>query len=182
MPGKEFPSYWLENVEKPIISAIAAIGQNRELGKNGKIPWHIPEDFAYFKKITSGHPVIMGRKTFESIGKPLSDRTNIIVTRNTDFKAAGCIVVDSIEKAIEEAGKHPAFSAGKDQEEIFVIGGGEIYKQAMPYIDKLYLTVVKGSFEADTFFPDYSEFDKVLKREDMDNGKHQFSFLEIIRQ
>ena len=154
------------NMPTTIVSAIAAIGENRELGLNGKIPWHIPEDFKHFKKITTGHPVIMGRKTFESIGKPLPGRTNIIITRNTDFKAAGCIVVDSIKKAIEEAKKY-------NQEEIFVIGGGEIYKQALPYIDKLYLTVVKGSFEADAYFPDYSNFKLIEKQEiDAPSGHH----------
>lgn len=175
-------------MNSPIISIIAAIGENRELGQNGKIPWHIPEDFAHFKKITTGHPVIMGRKTFESIGKPLPGRTNIIITRNTGYQAADCIVVDSIEKAIEEAKKHPASSrlsggqaAGKDQEEIFVIGGGEIYKQAMPYIDKLYLTVVKGSFVADTFFPDYKEFSQIIKQTESKFENYEVSYLELTR-
>lgn len=161
-------------MSKPIISAIAAIGEKRELGENGKIPWHIPEDFNHFKIITTGHPVIMGRKTFESIGKPLLNRTNIIITRNKDFRAEDCLVVDSIEKAIEEAKKY-------DDKEIFIIGGGEIYKQALPFIDKLYLTVVKGNFLADAFFPDYSDFKQIVKHQDFDNGQYQFSFLEIIR-
>ena len=161
-------------MKKPIVSIIAAIGENRELGSNGKIPWHIPEDFAHFKKITTRHPVIMGRKTFESIGKPLPGRTNIIITRNADYKAEGCIVVDSIERAIEEAKKY-------DQEEIFVIGGGQIYEQAMPLADKLYLTVVEGQFEADTFFSEYSEFSRVLSQKTVDNGKYKFTFFELTK-
>ena len=91
---------------KPTISAIAAIGKNRELGKNDKLIWRIPEDMKHFIALTTGHPVIMGRKTFESIGKPLPGRTNIVITRNQDYQALGCIVVQTIEDAIAEAGKH----------------------------------------------------------------------------
>ncbi len=157
-----------------IISAIAAIGENRELGKNNRLLWHIPEDLKRFKVLTLGHPIIMGRKTYESIGRPLPQRINIIITRNPDFKAQGCIVVGSIEEAIAKAKEH-------DQKEIFIIGGGEIYKQALPLIDKLYLTVVKGSFEADVFFPDYSEFSKIIKQENGKFENYAISYIELTR-
>ncbi|OGD62865.1 hypothetical protein A2160_05770 [Candidatus Beckwithbacteria bacterium RBG_13_42_9] len=142
-------------MSQPIISLIAAISENRALGKNNKLLWRLPEDLQRFKKLTSGHPVIMGRKTFESIGRPLPNRINIIVSRNKDLKINGCLVVSSVKEAIQ-LGKE------KDGQEIFVIGGGQIYAEALPFADKLYLTIVKGNFAADTFFPDYSAFKKVV--------------------
>lgn len=157
-----------------IISAVAAIGENRELGKNNQLLWRIPEDLKRFRAITRGHPIIMGRKTFESIGRPLPRRTNIIITRNADFKAEGCIIVGSVEEAIAKAKEF-------DNEEIFIIGGGEIYKQAMPMIDKLYLTVVKGSKEADVFFPDYSEFSRVIKEENSQFENYKVLYIELTR-
>lgn len=157
-----------------IISAIAAIGQNRELGKNNQLLWRIPEDLKRFRAITAGHPIIMGRKTYESIGHPLPNRTNIIITRNQDFKAEGCVVVGSVEEAIAKAKE-------LDQQEIFIIGGGEIYKQAMPMIDKLYLTVVKGSKEADTYFPEYGEFSNIVKQSSSTFENHQVMYLELTR-
>lgn len=143
---------------KPTISIIAAIGKNRELGKNGELIWRIPEDMRHFKEVTNGHPVIMGRKTFESIGKPLPGRNNIIITRNVDYAAPGCIIVQSIEKAIKEAKK-------RNQEEIFIIGGGEIYKLAMPLTDRLYLTIVDASADADTYFPSFDDFLLIERKE-----------------
>ncbi|MBI4990769.1 dihydrofolate reductase [Candidatus Gottesmanbacteria bacterium] len=156
----------------PQISIIAAIGSNRELGKDNKLLWHIPEDFVRFKKITSGHPVIMGRTTYESIGKPLPGRLNIIVTRNKDYKVEGCAVVNSLEEAIEKAKE-------KDNDEIFIIGGGQIYEQGIKYADKLYLTIVKGTFAADTFFPDYSRFKKVVFRKESQYQQYHCTFLEL---
>ncbi|KKQ28677.1 MAG: hypothetical protein A3H17_02250 [Candidatus Levybacteria bacterium RIFCSPLOWO2_12_FULL_37_14] len=144
------------------ISAIAAIGKNRELGKDNKLLWHIQEDLQRFREITKGHPVIMGRKTWESLPvKPLPNRTNIVVTRNPSFSfARGGLakLAGALEEAIEIAKKE------KGSEEIFIIGGGQIYKQAMEkeLVDKLYLTVINASADADTFFPDYSGFKKVM--------------------
>jgi len=155
---------------KPRISIIAAIGKNRELGKGNKLLWHIPGDLPRFKKLTTGHPIIMGRKTFESIGRPLPNRTNIVVTRDADYKAEGTVVVDSIEKAIETA-------KSKDEEEIFVIGGGQIYQQALPFADRLYLTVVDVQADADTFFPDYSEFKKVISEEKKEEENLKFKYI-----
>lgn len=162
------------STRKPIISAIAAIGENRELGKDNQLLWRIPEDLKRFRELTAGHPIIMGRKTYESIGRPLPQRTNIIITRNQDFKAEGCIVIGSVEEAIAKAKE-------VDQQEIFIIGGGEIYKQAMPLIDKLYLTVVKGNKEADVFFPDYSEFSHIVKQENSSFNNLVFFYLELTR-
>ncbi len=160
-------------MNKPIISIIAAIGENRELGKDNKLLWHIPEDFVRFKQITLGHPVIMGRTTYESIGKPLPRRTNIVITRNKDYKADGCIIMNSLEEAIEAAMK-------KDNKEIFIIGGGQIYQEGMKYADKLYLTLVKGEFVADTFFPDYSKFRKVVYKQEGQDKKYKYTFLELV--
>ena len=159
---------------KPTISAIAAIGKNRELGFRGKLPWHVPEDLKHFKETTLGRPVIMGRKTFESLGikKPLPGRLNIVITRNPDYAAEGALVVSSIEDAIAEARKH-------DQEEIFIIGGAEIFKLAMHLIDRLYLTVIGGEFEADTFFPEYGEFGRVVGKRELDTDEYHVTFLEL---
>lgn len=162
-----------------IISAIAAIGANRELGKNNQLLWRIPEDLKRFRELTAGHPVIMGRKTYESIGRALPGRTNIIITRQADYKAQGCIVVGSVEEAIAKAKEYSASSAGKDQEEIFIIGGGQVYQEAMPWVDKLYLTIVAATAEADVFFPDYSEFSKVVKQEAGAGGGCKLTFLEL---
>ena len=155
-----------------IISIIAAIGENRELGKDNKLLWKISEDLKRFKKITFGHPVIMGRKTFKSLKKPLPGRTNIIVTRNKKYKAKGCIICHSLIKAMKIAQK-------KDKNEAFIIGGGQIYKQTIDLVDKLYLTIVKGKFKADTYFPDYSQFKKVIKEEKKKSEGYEYKFLEL---
>lgn len=160
---------------KPLISIIAAIGSNRELGKNNKLLWHIPEDFRRFKDITSHHPVIMGRTTFQSIGKPLPGRFNIVVTRDTGFRAGGCIITHSLEEALKIAKE-------KDKDEIFIIGGGQIYEQGIKFTDKLYLTIVDGNFDADTFFPDYSDFGKIVYTKNCRWDKSKYTFLEIIRE
>lgn len=169
-------------MKKPIISLIAAIGENRELGKNNQLLWRLEKDMEHFKEITSGHPVIMGRKTFESIGHPLPNRTNIVVSHDKDFHAEGAHVFSSLEKAIEY-GKEacPAKPEGRSGE-IFIIGGASIYAQGIKFADKLYLTLVKASrSDADAFFPDYSNFKKVLKREEKQEGEFEFTFLELMR-
>ncbi len=128
-----------------MIILIAAIGKNNELGKNNTLVWHLPKDFKRFKAITTGHYIIMGRKTFESFPKPLPNRTHIIISRNKTYQPDGCIVVSSIEEALLKVPK---------QEATFIIGGGEIYKLSMPLADKLEITRVYESFDADTFFPE----------------------------
>ena len=164
-------------MDKPIISIIAAIAENRAIGKSNKLLWHIPKDLQRFKQLTFGHPVIMGRTTFASLGKSLSGRINIIVTRDKNYQADGCIIAHSLEEAIDIA--KSSFAKTTKDKEIFIIGGGQIYEQGIKFADKLYLTIVKGNFEADTFFPDYSRFKKVIFRQERQNSQYQYTFLEL---
>lgn len=137
----------MENKAKIIL--IAAIGKNRELGKGPELIWRLSEDLVRFREVTKGYPIIMGRKTFESIGRVLPKRVNIIVTRDTEYRHEGCVVVNSIEQALESAQ-----NVGTDK--IYVIGGGEIYKQALPFADELDLTLVEAEdADADVFFPEF---------------------------
>lgn len=163
-----------------MLSIIAAIGKNRELGKDNKLLWHISEDLKRFKNLTKNRAVIMGRKTFESIGKLLPDRVNIIITHNFSYKIPGAIIVDSLEKAIAKAREK------SEKSEIFVIGGGQIFEQAIKIANKLYLTIVdppdgKTGFDADTFFPDYSDFKKVVFEKPSKSPTHKYTFLELER-
>lgn len=145
----------------PDVCIVVAIGKERELGKDGKLLWHIPDDMKRFKALTMGHPVIMGRKTFESIlgylGKPLPGRTNIVVTRDASYQRDDVIIAGSLEEALMRA-------RALDGREIHIGGGAQLYAQALPYVDKLYLTRVDDAPEADTYFPDYeSEFTEVSR-------------------
>lgn len=133
-----------------IISAIVATDENGVIGKEGQIPWYLPVDLKFFKKKTLGHPIIMGRKSFISIGRALPGRTNIIVSRNPYFIASGCLVVDSLKSAVKLA------SMQQGHEEVFIIGGGEIYQQSMLVWNRLYWTKVHTETEGDTFFPKIS--------------------------
>jgi dihydrofolate reductase len=160
-----------KRANKVKISMIAAIAEDRGIGKDNQLLFKIREDLKRFKKITLGQPVVMGRKTFESIGKPLAGRLNIVVTRNKDYKAKGVLVVHSLKGAVEQAEK-------KTKQEIFIIGGGEIYKQGIKLADKLYLTIVEGKYKADTFFPDYSDF-KIIKEERKESGGYKYRFVEF---
>lgn len=126
------------------LSLIVAMGRNRVIGNNNRLPWHLPEDLAYFKRVTSGHTVLMGRKTFESIGRPLPNRRNVVITRDPTYRASGCDVVHSLREAVD---RHR-------DDEIFVIGGAEIYRQALPLADKLYVTYIDEDFEGDRYFPE----------------------------
>lgn len=146
-------------MKKPRISAIAAVGRNRELGKNGDLIWRIKEDLGRVRDLTMGHPIIMGRKTHESIGKPLPGRVNLVVTRDPSYTADGCVVVPSVTMAIEKASL-------LDQDEIFIFGGAQIYEAALPYTDRLYLTEIDAEDpDADTFFPNYEMFSKIVECE-----------------
>ncbi|HEX3385047.1 MAG TPA: dihydrofolate reductase, partial [Mucilaginibacter sp.] len=127
-----------------IISAIVAIGENNAIGKNNQLLWYLPADLKHFKNKTAGHSIIMGRRTFDSVGKPLPNRRNIVVTRQ-DIKIPGCEVAKSIDEALELC---------KGEEEVFIGGGAEIYKLAMDKTDRIYLTIVHKMFDADTFFPE----------------------------
>lgn len=159
-------------MQNPKISIIAAIGKNRELGKDNRLLWNIPEDMQRFKKLTSNHAVIMGQKTFESIGKSLPNRTNIVLSRDPDFAPADCVIVDSIDQAIDEAKK-------VENNEIFFIGGGSVYEQALSLANKLYLTLIDDAQEADTFFPDYSTFAKKRKVGGGNSNGIKFEFWEM---
>lgn len=159
-----------------MISAIAVIGKNRELGAANKLVFKVPGDLPRFRSITMGHPIIMGRKTFESIGRVLPGRANIVISRDTTLVIEGATVVESIEKALE-LGRQ-----AEGSEEVFVIGGGEIYNLAMPYVERLYLTVVDESArEADVFFPDYSNFTKVILDEEHEVEGVKFKYLTLAK-
>ncbi|PLX28122.1 diacylglycerol kinase [Candidatus Parcubacteria bacterium] len=158
-----------------MISIIAIIGKNRELGCENKLLWSIPEDMDRFKTLTTGHPVIMGRKTFESIGHALPGRTNIVITKQNNYIASGCQVVDSMDEAIREA----KISDGSD--EIFIIGGAQIYEIGLDFANKLYLSIVDDAPVADVYFPDYSRYNKIIKEEGIENDKYKIKFLEITR-
>lgn len=167
----------------PRISIICALSEDRLIGQGDRIPWHIKEDLLRFKNKTLHHTVIMGRATFDSVmgyylrsGRPVPDRKHIIVTRDPSYRTGtpGAYVVSSIEKALEK---------GKEIEpdEIFISGGASIFTQTISIADRLYLTVVKGTFTGDKYFPDYSAFTKVLFREEHDDGRNRFTFLDLER-
>jgi dihydrofolate reductase len=128
------------------LSIAVAIGENYAIGKNNQLLWHMPADLRFFKQTTSGHTVIMGRKTFDSVGKPLPNRRNIVITRDTELKIEGVEVVNSLEEALA--------ITKTEEKPVFIVGGAEIYKQALPKTQTLYLTTIHHRFEADTFFPE----------------------------
>ena len=160
-------------MNKPRISIICCIAKNRGIGKNNALLFNLPEDLKHFKEITLGHPIIMGLNTYKSIGRPLPKRQNIILSLEP-IEVPGAIVVNYIEHAIKVASKN-------DQEEIFFIGGGMIYRQAIKLADRLYLTIVDAEPEADTFFPEYDDFSKVVSEEEIDNGKYKFKYVTLER-
>ena len=151
------------------LTIIAAMAKGRVIGKDNDLIWHLPDDLKHFKNLTKGHHIIMGRKTYESMGRPLPARTNIVITRQKDYKADGCILVNTLEEAIQKA---------EGDSQPFIIGGGEIYKQALKYAQTMELTEVDGEFDGDTFFP---KFDKELWQEvdrthHSKDEKHQYAF------
>jgi dihydrofolate reductase len=157
-------------------SIIVAIAKNNAIGKDNKLLWYLPNDLKHFKDVTSGHTVIMGRKTFDSVGKPLPRRRNIVVTRQ-HISIEGCEVVESIEAAL-------ALCAGDD--EVFIIGGAEIYRQSIHLTDRIYLTQIDQDFDGDTFFPDLDPAEwKETKRENFepdDKNKLKYSFITLQRR
>ena len=157
-----------------IISLIAAVGKNNVIGADNKLPWKLSADLKRFRQITSGKPVIMGRKTFESIGRPLPNRINIIITRDKYYKADSCIVVHSAEEAL---------NAAKENEEIMVIGGEQIFKEFLPKAGRMYLTIIDKKFEGDAYFPEYDgkEWKEFLREEHEEGGiKYAFVNLDIV--
>jgi len=159
-----------------MISIVVATDKQGGIGKDNALLWHLPNDLKRFKAITSGHPIIMGRKTFDSIGRPLPNRTNIIITQNKDLQIDGCVIVHTLEDAIKAC-------EGKDA---YIIGGGSIYEQAMSIADKIYLTLVDVSLEADTHFPeiDENEWNVISSEQHSKDEKHQFDyqFIDLVRK
>jgi len=158
-----------------MISLIVAMGRNRVIGQNNQMPWHLPNDLQHFKNTTRGHTVVMGRKTFESIGRPLPDRRNIVLTRQTDYAPAGVEVVHTLDEL-----HFPA------DEEVFIIGGSEIFSAFLPVADRLYITYIEGAFTGDTFFPPYdrNEWKLIYLRNGIQDEKntHPHAFVTYERK
>jgi len=158
------------------ISIIVAIAQNHAIGKDNKLLWHLPNDLKYFKTKTSGHTVIMGRKTFDSVGKPLPKRRNIVITRQ-QIKIDGCEVVSSLEDAL---------ALCQTEDEVFIVGGAEIYRQAMAVTDRIYVTIIHQDFDGDTYFPEIEQsIWKETEREDHqpdEKNKLPYSFITLERR
>lgn len=160
-----------------LISIIVAMDRNRLIGAQGTMPWRLPADLRWFKKVTMGKPVVMGRKTYESIGKPLKGRRNVVLTRDRQYSAPGCVVVHSIEEAIH---------ASENGEEVMIIGGAQLYRQFLPRSERIYLTRIEAAFEGDTYFPDFSEeqwqivFDE--QHEAGEHNRHPFRFQILERK
>ena len=161
------------------ISLIVAAAQNGVIGRDNQLIWRLPDDLKQFKRLTTGHPIIMGRKTFDSIGKPLPNRTSIVITRNKGCALEGVIVVNSVEEAVGEAKK-------TGTEEAFVIGGAEIYQLILPIADKIYLTEVKADFEGDAYFsiPNIENWQEEIRLHHPADEKHTtaFDFVELVRK
>jgi dihydrofolate reductase len=160
---------------------IAAMGKNRVIGLNNEMPWHLPADLKWFKKTTLGSPIIMGRKTYDSIGFPLPGRLNIILSRNKQLKIKGCHVVSSLDAALKLAKNED-----NPTQEIFITGGSYLYNKFLEDADRLYLTLIDNNFEGDTFFPDYTqlkwhEVDKIKHLAD-DKNPHNYTFITLDRE
>lgn len=151
------------------LSLIVAFDKNRLIGRDNGLPWHLPADLKHFKAITMGHHMIMGRKTFESIGKPLPGRTTVIITRQQNFQAEGCIVVHHLDEALEYC---------KNEDEVFVIGGAQIFNCTMPIADRLYITEIDHAFEGDTHFPEIrnDEWEQISSESHEPDEKNNWSY------
>lgn len=161
------------------VAIIVAVAQNGVIGGNNQLLWHLPADMKHFKTLTIGHTIVMGRKTYESIGRPLPNRVNVIISRNADFKADGCMVVASLAEALN------AHYSILTTHTTFIIGGAEIYRQALPFTDKIYLTKVKASFEGDTYFPilNPEEWQEIARNPHTADEKnlYDYDFVELVR-
>ena len=155
-----------------IISAIVATAKNNVIGQDNEIPWYLPADLKYFKKTTLGHHVIMGRKSFLSIGRPLPKRTNIIVTRDPFFIATGCVVVHSVEEGLR-------FAKTNGEEEVFIIGGGQIYEHSLPFFDRIYLTEVDTQVKGAVIFPKINdaEWNEVRNEAHLPDDKNEYAYV-----
>jgi dihydrofolate reductase len=155
------------------INAIFAMSENYVIGINNQLPWHLPADLKHFKKITLGKRILMGRKTYESMGRPLPGRCNMVMTKDTHFQAPGCIVVHSIEKAL---------AAVQENDEIFVIGGALLYQEMLPLVERLYMTIIHQHFEGDTYFPaiNHAEWQEKERIDHAANGENKYSYSFIM--
>ncbi|MGP4079620.1 dihydrofolate reductase [Pseudalkalibacillus sp. R45] len=154
-----------------MISLLLAMGMDRVMGKDNDLPWHLPEDLKWFKRVSSGHTIIMGRKTYESIGKPLPNRKNVIVTNDKNYEAEGCVVTHSLDEALRQ-----------DGEELIVIGGAEIFKQVLEKASRIYLTYIDEEFEGDTYFPelDESKWELKSKEKGIKDEKNPYDYYFMI--
>jgi dihydrofolate reductase len=154
-----------------MISFIWAMDENGVIGHENKLPWKIPADLKFFKETTMGHPIVMGRKTFESIGKPLPGRENIVLTRDLSYEADGCVVYHEMEEVLHHA--------EETEVEVMVTGGAEIFKKFIPYADKLYVTRIHESFEGDTYFPElnWDEYELVSKKQGVQNEQNPYHYV-----
>ena len=152
-----------------MVSLVAAMSENRVIGKDGTLPWRLPDDLKFFKRLTVDHTVIMGRKTFDEIKRPLDNRRNVVITRNPAFHPHGVTVVPSLAEAL---------ALGATEREVFVVGGGEIFREALPRADRLYLTVVHARVDGDTFFPEFDKDGWVLESDERHEAdeKHAYAF------
>jgi dihydrofolate reductase len=161
-----------------MIAIVVAAAENNVIGKDNGLIWHLPADLRHFKQITMGHPILMGRKTYESIGKPLPGRTSIIITTQQDYSAEGCIVTHSLHEALERA--------KQSNESLYIIGGAEIYKQALPLTDTIYLTRLHHTFDGDVYFPELKEAEwETMEQEHHEpdeKNKYSYSFLTLKRK
>jgi dihydrofolate reductase len=155
------------------ISLVVAASTNNVIGSDGGLPWHLPDDLRHFKRLTTGNPIVMGRRTFESIGRPLPDRRNIVMTRDPDYVAPDCDVVSSVREALELV---------EDADEVMIIGGGQVYRDFLPHADRIYLTRVQADVEGDTYFPDIDEagWRLVSSEPHAADEKHAYAFDVIV--
>lgn len=156
-----------------IRSLVVAVARNGVIGRDNQLPWRLPDDLAYFKRVTMGHPVIMGRRTHESIGKPLGGRRNIVVTRNANYEAPGCIVVNSL---------HAAWEAAGEADEACVIGGTSLFEETLPVADRIHLTEVQAEVDGDTYFPpfDRGEWSEHEVMRHAADGRHAYPFRIVV--
>ena len=163
-----------------LLSLIVAASENNVIGKDNTLPWHLPDDLKRFRALTKGHPVIMGRKTFDSIGHPLPDRLNIVVSRHLEVAPVDCVLANSLSDALQRANAHqtPIVSTKVGADEIFVIGGSELFALALPFADRLYLTRVHAQIDGDVSLPaiDFSEWSEISREEHPIDPAHAYSF------
>ncbi len=156
-----------------MISIIAALAENRVIGINNTLPWRLPNDLKHFRRLTTGHAIVMGRKNYESIGKPLPERTNIVITRQSGYEAPGCLVAHSLDEALKMA---------SDDTEVFVIGGAEIYQQTLTRADRLYLTLVHDTVAGDTYFPavDSNDWREISRERHERDERHAYAYSFVV--